>query len=78
MRAVREVTGLDARLSTGWHLDRRRIAPMGAQVVELGVPNQNIHKVNERVTHRGIPRAGKGLPEARRSCCWWLRIAVGG
>jgi succinyl-diaminopimelate desuccinylase len=50
VQAVREVTGLEARLSTsGGTSDGRFIAPMGAQVVELGVPNQTIHKVNECV-----------------------------
>jgi succinyl-diaminopimelate desuccinylase len=49
-RAVRDVTGLEARLSTGGGTsDGRFIAPMGAQVVELGVVNQTIHKVNECV-----------------------------
>ena len=50
VRAVREVAGLEARLSTGGGTsDGRFIAPMGAQVVELGVVNQTIHKVNECV-----------------------------
>ena len=50
VQAVRDVTGLEARLSTsGGTSDGRFIAPMGAQVVELGVPNQTIHKVNECV-----------------------------
>lgn len=50
VRAVRDVTGLEARLSTGGGTsDGRFIAPMGAQVVELGVVNQTIHKVNECV-----------------------------
>ena len=48
--AVREVTGLDPALTTGGGTsDGRFIAPMGAQVVELGVVNQTIHKVNECV-----------------------------
>ena len=50
VRAVRDITGLEARLSTGGGTsDGRFIAPMGAQVVELGVVNQTIHKVNECV-----------------------------
>jgi len=50
MRAVREVAGREARLSTGGGTsDGRFIAPMGAQVVELGVVNRTIHKVNECV-----------------------------
>ncbi len=49
-QAVREVTGAETRLTTGGGTsDGRFIAPMGAQVVELGVVNQTIHKVNECV-----------------------------
>jgi succinyl-diaminopimelate desuccinylase len=50
VQAVRDVTGGEARLSTGGGTsDGRFIAPMGAQVVELGVVNETIHKVNECV-----------------------------
>lgn len=50
VRAVREVTGREPELSTsGGTSDGRFIAPMGAQVVELGVVNASIHKVNEHV-----------------------------
>jgi succinyl-diaminopimelate desuccinylase len=46
---VRE-TGLTPKLSTGGGTsDGRFIAPLGAQVVELGVVNASIHKVNECV-----------------------------
>jgi succinyl-diaminopimelate desuccinylase len=48
--AVRTVTGREPTLSTGGGTsDGRFIAPMGAQVVELGVVNASIHKVNECV-----------------------------
>jgi succinyl-diaminopimelate desuccinylase len=48
--AVRTITGRDPALSTGGGTsDGRFIAPMGAQVVELGVVNATIHKVNECV-----------------------------
>jgi succinyl-diaminopimelate desuccinylase len=48
--AVAEVTGVLPKLSTGGGTsDGRFIAPLGAQVVELGVVNASIHKVNERV-----------------------------
>jgi succinyl-diaminopimelate desuccinylase len=48
--AVRDVAGRDTVFSTsGGTSDGRFIAPMGAQVVELGVVNQTIHKVNECV-----------------------------
>jgi succinyl-diaminopimelate desuccinylase len=48
--AVRTVTGRTPALSTGGGTsDGRFIAPLGAQVVELGVINASIHKVNECV-----------------------------
>ena len=48
--AVAEVTGAQPKLSTGGGTsDGRFIAPLGAQVVELGVVNASIHKVNECV-----------------------------
>jgi succinyl-diaminopimelate desuccinylase len=48
--AVCEVTGTSPVLSTGGGTsDGRFIAPMGAQVVELGVVNASIHKINESV-----------------------------
>lgn len=47
-RAVKEFTGLTAELSTtGGTSDGRFVAPTGASVVELGVLNATIHKVNE-------------------------------
>ena len=48
--AEAEVTGVQPKLSTGGGTsDGRFIAPLGAQVVELGVVNASIHKVNECV-----------------------------
>jgi succinyl-diaminopimelate desuccinylase len=48
--AVETVTGKRPQLSTGGGTsDGRFIATMGAQVVELGVTNASIHKVNESV-----------------------------
>src|SRR5215469_8990844 len=48
--AVAEVIGVKPKLSTGGGTsDGRFIAPLGAQVVELGVVNASIHKVNECV-----------------------------
>jgi succinyl-diaminopimelate desuccinylase len=48
--AVQQVTGRTPKLSTGGGTsDGRFIAPMGAQVVEIGVVNSTIHKVNECV-----------------------------
>ncbi len=49
-QAIKDVTGLEARLSTaGGTSDGRFIAPAGAQVVELGPTNESIHKVNENI-----------------------------
>ncbi len=48
--AVRKVCGQEPALSTsGGTSDGRFIARMGAEVVELGVPNPTIHKVDECV-----------------------------
>ena len=48
--AVEYVTGSRPKLSTGGGTsDGRFIAPLGAEVVELGVVNKTIHKVNECV-----------------------------
>ncbi len=48
--AVHEVTGISPQMTTGGGTsDGRFIATMGTQVVELGVTNASIHKVNESV-----------------------------
>jgi len=48
--AVAEIAGSPPKLSTGGGTsDGRFIATLGAQVVELGVVNTTIHKVNEHV-----------------------------
>ena len=48
--AIQSVTGSRPKLSTGGGTsDGRFIAPLGAEVVELGVVNATIHKVNECV-----------------------------
>jgi succinyl-diaminopimelate desuccinylase len=48
--AIHEAAGIRPQLSTtGGTSDGRFIAPTGAQVVELGVVNATIHKVNEHV-----------------------------
>jgi succinyl-diaminopimelate desuccinylase len=49
-RAVQEQLRITPKLTTGGGTsDGRFIAPMGAQVIELGVINESIHKVNECV-----------------------------
>ncbi len=48
--AVKEVVNTDCQLSTtGGTSDARFIAPTGAQVIELGLVNETIHKVDEHV-----------------------------
>jgi succinyl-diaminopimelate desuccinylase len=50
IRAVQEQLQITPKLSTGGGTsDGRFIAPMGAQVIEMGVINATIHKVNECV-----------------------------
>ena len=50
VRAIQEKVNRTPDLSTtGGTSDGRFIAPTGAQVVELGVTNATIHKVNENV-----------------------------
>lgn len=57
MRAVTEQLQIVPKLSTGGGTsDGRFIAPMGAQVIELGVINATIHKVNECVLVADIER----------------------
>src|SRR5205085_1804982 len=56
-RAIRAETGLTPTFSTGGGTsDGRFIAPLGAQVVEMGVINSTIHKVNEHVSVADIDR----------------------
>lgn len=55
--AINSITGSRPKLSTGGGTsDGRFVAPMGAQVVELGVINSTIHKVNECVAVADIER----------------------
>jgi len=47
---IKEVVGIDTILSTaGGTSDGRLVAPTGAEVVELGVINASIHKIDEHV-----------------------------
>jgi succinyl-diaminopimelate desuccinylase len=56
-QAVQEQLDVVPKLSTGGGTsDGRFIAPMGAQVIELGVVNDTIHKVNECVRVEDIER----------------------
>jgi succinyl-diaminopimelate desuccinylase len=57
IRAVQEQLQITPKLSTGGGTsDGRFIAPMGAQVIEIGVINETIHKVNECVRVEDIDR----------------------
>jgi len=57
VQAVQELERIVPKLSTGGGTsDGRFIAPMGAQVIELGVINASIHKVNEAVRVVDIDR----------------------
>ncbi len=48
--AIKEIAGIETEISTsGGTSDGRFIAPTGAQVLELGVTNATIHKINECV-----------------------------
>jgi succinyl-diaminopimelate desuccinylase len=54
---VAAVSGTRPKLSTGGGTsDGRFIAPLGAEVVELGVIGESIHKVNECVRVADIDR----------------------
>ncbi|MFL6649610.1 MAG: succinyl-diaminopimelate desuccinylase [Sulfurifustis sp.] len=56
-RAVRDQLGIDPKLSTdGGTSDGRFIAPIGAEVVELGPLNETIHKINESI---GVEDVGR-------------------
>jgi succinyl-diaminopimelate desuccinylase len=62
----RELCGLDPEQSTGGGTsDGRFIAPMGAEVVEIGPVNATIHKVDECVAVEELER----LPAIYRAVC---------
>ncbi|MCX8600842.1 MULTISPECIES: succinyl-diaminopimelate desuccinylase [unclassified Gilliamella] len=54
-KAIKQFTQIDTQLSTsGGTSDGRFIAKMGCQVIELGVLNKTIHKVNENANCQDI------------------------
>ncbi len=56
-RAVREELGIEPKLSTdGGISDGRFIAPAGAEVIELGPVNATIHKIDECIALKELPR----------------------
>ncbi len=59
-QSVAEIVGKVPEFSTsGGTSDGRFIAPMGTKVVELGVVNRTIHKVNERVLISDIEKLSR-------------------
>ncbi len=59
-RSIKQVTGIDTKLSTaGGTSDGRFIAPTGAQVLELGTVNASVHKINEHVRVSDLDRLSK-------------------
>lgn len=55
-QSVAEIVGIQPELSTGGGTsDGRFISPHGVDVVELGVVNESIHKVNEHVRVADLP-----------------------
>ena len=65
--AIEKITGTRPQLSTGGGTsDGRFIATLGAQVVELGVTNASIHKVNESVAVEEIHGLHRMYLEALR------------
>jgi succinyl-diaminopimelate desuccinylase len=53
--AIENITGIRTKHSTaGGTSDARFIAPMGVDVIELGVRNDTIHSVNERTTRKEV------------------------
>jgi len=60
VQAVREIIGVEASFSTGGGTsDGRFISPFGADVIEVGVTNATIHKINERVEAAQLPLISK-------------------
>ena len=71
LAAIREHCGTEPEQSTGGGTsDGRFIAPLGAEVVELGVCNATIHKVDECVAVDELER----LPDLYRSIARHLLI----
>ena len=56
IKAVQEETGRTSRSDTGGGTsDGRFIAPLGAEIVELGLLNHSVHQVNEHVSINDLP-----------------------
>ncbi len=58
--AIKEICGIETIRSTGGGTsDGRFIAPTGAEVIELGVVNETIHKINECVRVKDLETLSK-------------------
>lgn len=59
-QAIKEIIGIETVCATGGGTsDARFIAPTGAEVIELGVVNKTIHKINEYVKIDDLNRLAK-------------------
>lgn len=57
--SIESLLGLHPQLSTGGGTsDGRFLAPLGCEVVELGLPSTSIHEVNERVSVEELTKLG--------------------
>jgi len=57
VKSIEHITGLATELSTsGGTSDGRFIAPLGAQLIELGPVNASIHKIDEAVLASDLPK----------------------
>jgi succinyl-diaminopimelate desuccinylase len=60
LAVISEQLGLEAKASTaGGTSDGRFVAPIGAQVIELGPVNASIHKIDERVLVEDLERLSR-------------------
>ncbi len=74
LAVCRELCGIEPEQSTGGGTsDGRFIAPLGAEVVELGPVNASIHKVDECVEVADVER----LPALYQAICQRLLVASG-
>ena len=73
VEVCRDLCGIDPEQSTGGGTsDGRFIAPMGAEVIELGPVNATIHKVDECVSITDLER----LPDLYEAICQRMLLAA--
>lgn len=67
--SVKKITGLEPTLSTaGGTSDGRFVAPTGARVIEVGLVNETIHKVDERIRIHDLEKLSEIYEEILISC----------